>query len=133
MLANEARPKSDATITIRVIKSFQFRTTRSLVMHHVNLEIITVGQLKENIRQVIQSQQAWKAYRNVQLDTIKLYTKAHSAKTTNLIINLDHDDWILNEDNKVLADVGFEHETEVSIFNRAHYEAFKQDPKTGWD
>ncbi|KAM6500764.1 Uncharacterized protein family UPF0538 [Amanita muscaria] len=107
MLANEARPKSDATITIRVIKSFQFRTTRSLVMHHVNLEIITVGQLKENIRQVIQSQQAWKAYRNVQLDTIKLYTKAHSAKTTNLIINLDHDDWILDEDNKVLADVGF--------------------------
>lgn len=133
MLANEARPKSDATITIRVIKSFQFRTTRSLVMHHVNLEIITVGQLKENIRQVIQSQQAWKAYRNVQLDTIKLYTKAHSAKTTNLIINLDHDDWILNEDNKVLADVGIEHETEVSIFNKAHYEAFKQDPKTGWD
>lgn len=102
-------------------------------MHHVNLEIITVGQLKENIRQVIQSQQAWKAYRNVQLDTIKLYTKAHSAKTTNLIINLDHDDWILNEDNKVLADVGIEHETEVSIFNKAHYEAFKQDPKTGWD
>lgn len=41
-------------------------------------------------------------------DTLKLYTKAHGAKTMNLIINLDHDeDWILHDDNtKFLIDYG---------------------------
>jgi len=28
-------------------------------------------------------------------------------QTTNLIINLDHDDWILDDDSKLLVDVGF--------------------------
>lgn len=55
---------------------------------------------------------------------MKLYTKAHGAKvghtplnfftaspltatqTTNLIINLDHDEWILDDDSKTLADSG---------------------------
>jgi hypothetical protein len=29
------------------------------------------------------------------------------SKTTNLIINLDHDDWILNDESDILAVVGF--------------------------
>lgn len=48
---NLALPKTDATLTIRVIKSFEFRTERSLVLHHVNLEQTTVGQLKDMVRQ----------------------------------------------------------------------------------
>jgi len=80
----------------------------------------------------IQSQPAWKPYRKANLDTIKLYTKAHGAKTTNLIINLDHDDWILDDDSKLLVDVGFENETEVSFFNLGLYEAFKVNPETRW-
>jgi len=63
---------------------------------------------------------------------VKLYTKAHGAKTTNLIINLDHDDWILDDNSKLLVDVGFENETEVSLFNRELYEEFKANPETRW-
>ena len=48
---NLAVPKTDATLTIRVIKSFEYRTERSLILHHVNLEETTVGQLKELARQ----------------------------------------------------------------------------------
>jgi len=29
------------------------------------------------------------------------------GQTTNLIINLDRDDWILDDDSKLLVDVGF--------------------------
>ena len=62
----------------------------------------------------------------------------------NLIINLDHDEWILENDASTLADLGFgmyafsvnlqslihsENETEISFFNRAAYEAFKQHPE----
>ena len=71
-------------------------------------------------------------------------------QTTNLIINLDHDDWIFSDENKTLAESGFgvyslysmrptcrltthrtftENETEVSFFNRDMYEAFKLDPQ----
>jgi len=81
----------------------------------------------------VATQSGWKPYRNVVLDTIKLYTKAHGAKTTNLIINLDHDEWILDDDAKLLADLGFENETEVSVFNRELYEAFKANPQTRWE
>jgi len=70
---------------------------------------------------------------NSSSDTLKLYTQAHGAKTTNLIINLDHDDWILEDDNEVLADHGFENETEVSFFNRELYNKFQANPTTSWD
>ncbi|KAH6918871.1 hypothetical protein BKA70DRAFT_1248524 [Coprinopsis sp. MPI-PUGE-AT-0042] len=79
---NVARPKTSATITVRIIKSFKFRTEKSLVLHNTDLTTITVGQLKEIARQAIQTQAGWKPYRNAQLDTLKLYTKAHGAKAS---------------------------------------------------
>ncbi|KII88805.1 hypothetical protein PLICRDRAFT_54628 [Plicaturopsis crispa FD-325 SS-3] len=129
VLTNVALPKTNATLTLRIIKSFEYRTERSLVLHSVNLETTSVGELKEIARQAVKTQPGWKPYRNVELDTLKLYTKAHGAKTTNLIINLDHDEWILEDDSKMLADYGFENETEVSFFNRELYEKFKLHPE----
>jgi len=81
----------------------------------------------------VTDQPGWKPYRNVVLDTLKLYTHAHGAKTTNLIINLDHDEWILEDDGQLLANLGFENETEVSFFNRELYSQFKSNPQTNWD
>ncbi|KAJ7109112.1 hypothetical protein C8R44DRAFT_635732 [Mycena epipterygia] len=128
-LSNEALPKTSATLTLRIIKSFEFRTERSLVLHNINLESTTVGQLKDIARTAVTSQPGWKPYRNVVLDTLKLYTQAHGAKTTNLIINLDHDEWILDDDTQVLADLGFENETEVSFFNKELYTQFQANPQ----
>lgn len=52
-LTNEAVPRTEATITVRVIKSFEYRTERSLVLHKLNLETTTLGVLKETVRQGI--------------------------------------------------------------------------------
>ena len=49
-LTNLARPKTSAIITVRVIKSFEFRTERSLVLRDINLETTTVGDLKDIAR-----------------------------------------------------------------------------------
>lgn len=122
-----------ATITVRVIKSFEYRTERSLVLHELDLQKTTVGELKNIAKQAVKSGPGWKAYRNVDLDTLKLYTKAHGAKTSNLIINLDHDDWILGDESKTLAEVGLENETEVSFFNREAYEKYRLNPEIRWD
>lgn len=51
VLTNLALPKTHATLTLRIIKSFEFRTEKSLVLHGVNLETTTVGELKERARQ----------------------------------------------------------------------------------
>jgi hypothetical protein len=49
-LTNLAAPLSSATITVRVIKSFEYRTEKSLVLHALDLEHMTVGDLKERVR-----------------------------------------------------------------------------------
>ena len=81
-LTNVARPNTSATLTIRIIKSFIFRTERSLVLHDVNLVTTTVAQLKEIAKQSmlfspwnhnyshesdVATQPGWKPYRNVVL------------------------------------------------------------------
>jgi hypothetical protein len=48
---NLAKPKTSATLTLRVIKSFEFRTERSLVLHDINLVTVTIGKLRELARQ----------------------------------------------------------------------------------
>lgn len=49
-LTNLARPTTSAVITVRIIKSLEFRTERSLVLRDINLETTTVGDLKEIAR-----------------------------------------------------------------------------------
>ncbi|KIK31350.1 hypothetical protein PISMIDRAFT_5824 [Pisolithus microcarpus 441] len=139
-LTNTTLPLTEATVTVRVIKSFEYRTEKSLVLHKLDLQKTTVGELKNIAKQAVRSGPGWKAYRNVDLDTLKLYTKAHGAKerlygsvTSNLIINLDHDDWVLDDENKTLAEVGLENETEVSFFNREAYEKYRHNPEIRWD
>lgn len=51
ILTNLSLPKTSATLTLRIIKSFEYRTERSLVLHNVNLEKTTVGELKESVRE----------------------------------------------------------------------------------
>lgn len=135
-VTNQARPLTSAIITVRIIKSFQFRTMKPLVLRDIDLTKCTTPQLIERCRQEVRTQPAFKAYRNVvdDLDTIKLYTQAHGAKTTNLIINLDHPEWIFDSASDAsLASLGVQNETELSLFHRPAYEAFLQHPETRWD
>ncbi|KAI8970610.1 hypothetical protein BDB01DRAFT_845373 [Pilobolus umbonatus] len=112
-LTNLAKPSNDATITIRCIKNFEYRTCRNLVLQHVNLETNTVGDLKRIILE----------------NTLKVYTLAHGHKTMNLIINVEDDDkLILHDDEAVLAWQGIENETEISFFYGKDYEEFKKHP-----
>jgi hypothetical protein len=50
-LTNHARPTTDAILTVRCIKSFEYRTCKNLVLRHLNLEILTIGELKDLIKQ----------------------------------------------------------------------------------
>ncbi|RKP10062.1 hypothetical protein THASP1DRAFT_22168 [Thamnocephalis sphaerospora] len=117
-------------VTVRLIKSFEYRTFKNLLMRDVDPQQ-TVAEFKENIRAAMKTASGMKPFLSVNYDTLKMYTKAHGSKTSNLIINLNHDDWIM-DDEKTLADYGVENETELSFFNREAYETFKLDPEVKW-
>ncbi|GAA5850476.1 hypothetical protein JCM8547_001886 [Rhodosporidiobolus lusitaniae] len=131
-LTNTLRPLTDCFLTLRIIKSFEFRTTKNLLLPHVDVTTTTVGQLKDICWEQVKTAPGFKPYRTCELDTLKLYTKAHGSKTTNLIINLEHDDDILRDDSVTLESVGIENESEISFFNGQLYEEFKKDPKQAW-
>ncbi|KAL9936582.1 hypothetical protein V8E36_004650 [Tilletia maclaganii] len=132
---NLRRPLTDVVLTVRVIKSFEFRSMKHLVLRGVDCTTETVGSLKERCRKEVATQPAFKPFRSFapKLDTLKLYTRAHGSKTTNLIINLDHPEWIFDDESKTLVDLGIENETELSLFHRPDYEAFIADPQVRWD
>jgi Uncharacterized conserved protein (DUF2340) len=48
---NLAKPLTSATITVRVVKSFEYRVAKALVLHNVDLERTTAGQLKQKIHE----------------------------------------------------------------------------------
>ncbi|BFZ53501.1 hypothetical protein PYCC9005_000526 [Savitreella phatthalungensis] len=137
-LTSQEKPLTDATLTVRIIKSFPHRAHKNLVLQHTDLTTLTVADLKQRCREEItRGTGAWKIYRATilpKLDTIKLYTKAHGTKTVNLIINLDDDQQlILTDDEKTLADYGCEHETELSFFNLEAYKTFQANPIELWE
>lgn len=131
---NLARPATDAVITIRIIKSFEYRSMKALVLKHVDLTKMTVSELRDHCQKEVRSNPTFKPFRSWadKLDTLKIYTRAHGAKTTNLIINLDKPEWILDNNDKTLSEHGLENEAELSLFHRPDYDAFLQHPETKW-
>jgi hypothetical protein len=51
LVTNAALPKTAATLTLRIIKSFEYRTQKSLVIRNINLETTTIGELKDLARE----------------------------------------------------------------------------------
>ncbi|KAN0061271.1 hypothetical protein ACQY0O_006117 [Thecaphora frezii] len=144
---NSIRPLTDAIITVRIIKSFEFRSMKPFVVKSIDLTTTTVHALKQRCLEEIRTSPSFKPFRSFagQLDTLKHYTRAHGSKTTNLIINLDHPEWILDdaqiaaqhpgktEHTVTLAELGIENEHELSFFNRRDYEQFLSNPQIRWD
>ncbi|KAG4301257.1 hypothetical protein PCK1_002567 [Pneumocystis canis] len=142
---------NNATITIRLIKSFVYRTIKYLILHEVNLEQTTVYELQQRIqkgikyrknkKQEIKTRSEFNTYATYpfghfpivyNIDTLKIYAYAHKTKTSNRVINLDHDEWILDP-IMTLATCGIrKHETELSFFRMSDYEQFKACPEEKW-
>jgi hypothetical protein len=56
----------------------------------------------------------------------------HGAKTSNLIINLDHPEWFVSDMSKTLADYNVVDETEISFFNAAKFKEYSSNPTIKW-
>ncbi|ODV60087.1 Aim29p ASCRUDRAFT_71131 [Ascoidea rubescens DSM 1968] len=132
-LTSTVRPATRSTITVRVIKSFAYRNVKSWVFHDIDLTKTTIRELMELMNQVILSNSLFRPFKTSKFDTLKLYTKAHGAKTMNLTINMEDDQLlILKELDKTLYEYGVENETEISYFKMADYLEFKANPAEKW-
>eukprot|EP01136_Pigoraptor_vietnamica_P005679 Opistho-1_new@37633 len=128
-MASEA-PSGGITITVRLVKNFEYRTIKPLVLHNIDPNM-TAKELMDLVNKRIGEISGYPQYRNNNFDTIKILHQPHLSKTNNTVINLDHDELILSPDARI-CDGGVINETELSFFNRAMYEAFKQNPMNKW-
>eukprot|EP01112_Ceratiomyxa_fruticulosa_P018359 TRINITY_DN5850_c0_g1_i3.p1 TRINITY_DN5850_c0_g1~~TRINITY_DN5850_c0_g1_i3.p1 ORF type:complete len:123 (-),score=14.13 TRINITY_DN5850_c0_g1_i3:189-557(-) len=119
------------TITIRVIKSFEYRTIKPMILRDIDLSMKT-SELKEIVDKYIQTQGPFLPYRAHKYDTFKIFHKAHSHKPNNLVINLETDDGLLDTE-KTLAEQGVEHETEISYYLNEDYQRYRQNPEVKWE
>ncbi|GAV52685.1 hypothetical protein ZYGR_0AG06760 [Zygosaccharomyces rouxii] len=134
-LTSTGRPLTNATITIRVIKSFPYRNVKNIIFQNYDLRSKSPKDLLLDCQQRINSEGAFRPFRNVQFDSLKIYTHAHGYKTINLVINFDHDDdWILdmNDNEKKLYQYGIANETEISLFKWDDYVTYKANPEEKW-
>lgn len=136
-LTSNATPLTNVTLTIRVIKSFPYRNVKNFVLKSYNLKEKTGHDLFQDCLNHINTDGAFRPFRNVSYDTMKIYTHAHGSKTVNLVINFDHDDddWVIDvktPESKKLADYDIENETEISLYNLDDYIKFKANPEEKW-
>lgn len=140
-LTSNVRPATDALITVRIIKSFPYRNVKNHIISSINLKECTPSQLLDLVHKIINTTGALRPYRNVNYDTVKVYTHAHGTKSMNLVINFDHDErdilYCENKDHPVsqekpLWDLGVENETELSVFNYEDYVTFTTNPEEKW-
>jgi hypothetical protein len=66
-LTSTIRPLESATITVRIIKSFEYRTQKALVLKEVNLKETTVQNLIDRCMEAIKTAPGFKPYRTLQL------------------------------------------------------------------
>ncbi|KAI3405745.1 hypothetical protein KGF56_001352 [Candida oxycetoniae] len=137
-LTSNVRPATDALITVRIIKSFPYRNVKNLIIKDIDLKSTTPAQLFTKVITEINTLGAFRPFRNVVYDSLKIYSQAHGSKSMNLVINFDNDkDLVLLEkgesiSDKGLWDLGVRNETEISIFNWEEYIEYKKNPKEEW-
>ncbi|KAI5959522.1 hypothetical protein KGF57_002047 [Candida theae] len=137
-LTSNVRPATDALITIRIIKSFPYRNVKNLIIKDIDLKSSTSQELFDQVVNEINTTGGLRPYRNVQYDSLKIYTKAHGSKSMNLVINFENDEeWVIFKKgdsigDKSLWDLGIQNETEISIFNWDDYVEYKKNPEEKW-
>lgn len=67
------------TLTIRLIRSFEYRTHKNLILKNVPKSLSLMA-LKHIIADRITQDSSFKVYRNTPFDTFKIFTKPHGSK-----------------------------------------------------
>ncbi|XP_006529956.1 UPF0538 protein C2orf76 homolog isoform X2 [Mus musculus] len=96
----------EATLTVRLIRSFEHRNFKPVVYHGVNLHQ-TVKEFIIFLKQDVPLRTSLPPpLRNYKYDTLKILHQAHKAKTNELVLGLEDDDTLLLKEDRTLKDSG---------------------------
>ena len=128
-MANAAEEIPRIIITIRLIRSFEYRSIKNIVLKIIP-SLLTVRELVEEIgREIARSTALPPPFKKYDYDTLKIFTFAHGQKPNSTAINLEDDEkYILSNLDAKLVEYGITNETEISFFNKLGYEKFKDNP-----
>ncbi|EFX88526.1 hypothetical protein DAPPUDRAFT_41247 [Daphnia pulex] len=117
-----------ATIIIRVIRSFEYRNIRNVVLKNVPLSL-TTEELKTRIIQELGVAPGLPPpFRKYEYDTLKIEHHAHGAKTNDPVINHENDEGLILKAERTLKESDVRHETEISFFKYDDYMSYKKNP-----
>ncbi|KAE8581755.1 hypothetical protein XENTR_v10024930 [Xenopus tropicalis] len=104
-----------ATVTVRLVRSFEHRNFRPVVYHGVNLD--------QTVREFIVQ---------INEDTLKIIHQPHGAKTNELVVGLEDDERLILAPGGTLREAGVAHETELAFFCHKDYQTYKANPVSKW-
>ncbi|XP_074157936.1 UPF0538 protein C2orf76 homolog isoform X3 [Sminthopsis crassicaudata] len=108
-----------ATITVRLIRSFEHRNFKPLVYHEVNLD--------QTVKEFIVF---------LKKDKMKIIHQAHKSKTNELVLSLEDDDRLLLREDCTMKAAGVgksaSNETEIAFFCEEDYKNYKANPVSSW-
>ncbi|XP_046846906.1 UPF0538 protein C2orf76 homolog [Xenia sp. Carnegie-2017] len=109
------------TVTVRLIRSFEYRNMKNIVLQNVDLDI-SVDDFKALISQEIKKSTFLPPpFKNFPFDTLKIECKAHRFKKLNFFLAIN---WSIYDFQ--------DHETEISYFKNDDYLDHKKNKKLKW-
>ncbi|KAE8581752.1 hypothetical protein XENTR_v10024930 [Xenopus tropicalis] len=121
-----------ATVTVRLVRSFEHRNFRPVVYHGVNLDQ-TVREFIVQINEDIPHRAALPLpFKKYSYDTLKIIHQPHGAKTNELVVGLEDDERLILAPGGTLREAGVAHETELAFFCHKDYQTYKANPVSKW-
>lgn len=118
------------TVTVRLVRSFEFNNVKPVVLHDVDLSLKTEEFLKFLLEEVPNRSGLPPPFKKFQYDTLKISHKAHGTKSGCLTIGTEGDDKLILMHGRTLKESGIENETEISLFKMMDYIEFKKSSST---
>lgn len=129
----EARADSSgATVTVRLIRSFEYRNIKYVVFKDVSLEQTAKDFMDFVVSDIKKRSDVPLPFRTFAYDTMKIQHKAHGAKTSDPVINTENDEMLMLRQDCSLSKNGIGHETEISFFKKEDYDRYKANPVLKW-
>ncbi|XP_059352476.1 UPF0538 protein C2orf76 homolog [Daphnia carinata] len=117
-----------ATIIIRIIRSFEYRNIRNVVLKDVSL-LLTTDELKSRIvKELSVAPGLPPPFRRYDYDTLKIEHHAYGAKTNDPVINQENDEGLILKAGCTLDESDVRNETEISFFKYEDYLMYKNNP-----
>ncbi|XP_066431353.1 UPF0538 protein C2orf76 homolog [Eleutherodactylus coqui] len=121
-----------ATVTVRLVRSFEHRNFRPVVYRGVSLHQTAQEFLEFVKKDVALRNDLPPPFRRHAYDTMKIIHHPHGSKTNDLVISLEDDEKLILRPERTLREAGVAHETELALFYDADYRRYKENPVSVW-